>query len=88
MDNLPNLRLVILFGAKRALEQNKAKRNNLYQQIKTILIPPNEFIRNIRQLQDNNIVEGSSWANKILLDNGSLRFFKNDDKLARVSKLT
>ena len=82
MDNLPNLRLVILFGAKRALEQNKAKRNNLYQQIKTILIPPNEFIRNIRQLQDNSIVEGSSWANKILLDNGSLRFFKNDDKLA------
>ena len=82
MDNLPNLRLVILFGAKRALEQNKAKRNNLYKQIKTILIPPNEFIRNIRQLQDNNIVEGSSWANKILLDNGSLRFFKNDDKLA------
>ena len=57
MSSLPNLRLVILLGAKKLLEQNKAKKNKLYQQIKKILVPSDEFINNIRQLLNTNIVE-------------------------------
>jgi len=85
MSSLPNLRLVILLGAKKLLEQNKAKKNKLYQQIKKILVPSDEFINNIRQLLNKNIVEeGSSWANEILLDTGSLNFLKSDNQLARL----